>query len=42
MEKLKRYMQDVVRQVFLDGKVKEEGLNFLDRLLKHAQTHEAG
>ena len=35
-------MQDVVKDVFDDPKVNAEGLNFLERLFAHQQTHEAG
>ena len=30
-----RYMGGVIKEVFLDEKVNQEGLNFLDRTLKH-------
>lgn len=36
------YMGDVVHEVFSDSEVNRQGLNFLERLLCHPVTHEAG
>lgn len=35
-------MGGVVKEVLADEKVNKEGLNYLDRLFRHQQTHEAG
>ena len=42
IEKVRTYMGSVVKEVLHDEKVNTEGLNFLDRLFRHPQTHEAG
>lgn len=35
-------MGGVVKEVLADEKVNTQGLNFVDRLFRHQQTHEAG
>ena len=35
-------MGGVIGEVLADEKVNEHGLNFLDRMFRHPQTHEAG
>ena len=35
-------MGGVIKEVLADPKVNTEGLNFIDRLFRHQQTHEAG
>jgi len=35
-------MGGVIKEVLADEKVNTEGLNFIDRLFRHSQTHEAG
>ena len=42
IEKVRTYMASVVKEVLHDERVNTEGLNFLDRLFRHPQTHEAG
>jgi len=32
----------VIKEVLADEKVNTERLNFIDRLFRHSQTHEAG
>ena len=36
------YMRGVVKEVLADETVNIQALNFLDRLFRHRQTHEAG
>ena len=38
---LQEYIGGVVGQVLNDEQVSREGLNFIDRTLRHPQTHEA-
>ena len=42
IEKVRSYMGGVIKEVLADSKVNTEGLNFLDRLFRHNQTHDAG
>ena len=42
IERLQKYMGNVIGEVLADEKVNEHGLNFLDRMFRHPQTHEAG
>jgi hypothetical protein len=42
IDKIRGYMGSVIHEVLADDKVNEQGLNFLDRLFRHPQTHEAG
>ena len=35
-------MGGVIKEVLADPKVNTEGLNFLDRVFRHQQTHDAG
>jgi len=42
LEKVRSHMGFVVGEVLSDERVNKEGLNFLDRMFRHPQTHEAG
>ena len=42
IERVQKYMGGVIGEVLADERVNTHGLNFLDRMFRHPQTHEAG